>query len=95
MQNINPIKGNSAMLKTEGTLPLAQKRALFYLATLVVFLGSHAQAKADNLDRFKTFGTMGKEVQPLKKGQEAELFRYTGKGCLTHMYLRTSNRKGR
>lgn len=75
------------MLKTEEILSLAQRRALFYLVTLVVFLGSHAKTQADNLNHFKTFGTMGKEVQPLKKGQEAELFRYTGKGCLTHMWF--------
>ena len=35
----------------------------------------------------KTFGTAGKELQVLKGGAEAELFRYAGKGFLTHMWF--------
>ena len=40
-----------------------------------------------DLTQLKTFGTMGKEVKPLSVGQEAELFRYEGRGCLTHMWF--------
>ena len=42
-------------------------------------------AKADQT--LKTFGTMGKEVTPLRRNQEAELFFHKGKGCLTHMWF--------
>jgi hypothetical protein len=35
----------------------------------------------------KTFGTADKEERVLKAGVEAELFRYTGKGFLTHMWF--------
>jgi hypothetical protein len=44
---------------------------------------------ATNLDisALKTFGTMGKEVTPLSASKEAELFNYSGKGCLTHMWF--------
>ena len=36
--------------------------------------------------KVKTFGTVGKEQRVLQPGVEAELFRYSGKGCLTHMW---------
>lgn len=36
---------------------------------------------------FKTFGTVGKEVTPLRQDTEAELFRHEGKGSLTHMWF--------
>jgi len=35
----------------------------------------------------RTFGTAGKEQRVLQSGVEAELFRYTGKGFLTHMWF--------
>lgn len=35
----------------------------------------------------KTFGTMGKELQVLKKEQETELYKHEGRGCLTHMWF--------
>jgi hypothetical protein len=35
----------------------------------------------------KTFGTAGKEQQVLPPGQESELFKHSGKGCLTHMWF--------
>jgi len=44
-------------------------------------------AKDTNLSSLKTFGTMGKELQVLKKEQETELFKHEGKGCLTHMWF--------
>ena len=40
-----------------------------------------------DLSSLKTFGTMGKELQILKKEQESELFKHEGKGCLTHMWF--------
>jgi hypothetical protein len=39
------------------------------------------------ISTLKTFGTAGKELHPLEGGVEAELFSYTGKGCLTHMWF--------
>ena len=35
----------------------------------------------------KTFGTKGKEVTPLSRDKEAELFHHEGRGCLTHMWF--------
>jgi len=36
---------------------------------------------------YRTFGTTGKELLVLKKEKEAELFSYTGRGALTHMWF--------
>jgi hypothetical protein len=47
-----------------------------------VSLATHALAEME-----KTFGTAGKEERVLKAGVEAELFRYSGKGFLTHMWF--------
>ena len=44
-------------------------------------------AQYPDIGSLKTFGTMGKELQILKKEQETELFSYEGKGCLTHMWF--------
>jgi len=57
--------------------------------TLIATLACHGMAGAQGVDfaKLKTFGTMGKEVQPLKGDTEAELFRHEGKGCLTHMWF--------
>ncbi len=57
---------------------------VFLLATLPVFARPPV-VKADHT--FKTFGTMGKEVTPLSRDKEAELFRHEGNGCLTHMWF--------
>lgn len=40
-----------------------------------------------DINSLKTFGTMGKELQVLKKEKETELFKHEGKGCLTHMWF--------
>ncbi|MEA3479290.1 MAG: hypothetical protein U9R60_13970, partial [Bacteroidota bacterium] len=40
-----------------------------------------------DISSLKTFGTMGKELKILKKEKETELFKYEGKGCLTHMWF--------
>ena len=39
------------------------------------------------MSQYKTFGTMGKELRPLSRDKEAELFSHTGRGCLTHMWF--------
>ena len=57
-------------------------RVLLLLLVLKVPVG-YGQA----VSQLKTFGTMGKEEKVLGKGVEAELFRYQGKGCLTHMWF--------
>lgn len=38
-------------------------------------------------EEVKTFGVAGKEQQLLAPGREADLFRHSGKGCLTHMWF--------
>jgi len=48
---------------------------------------TQSQQPVIGLEGLKTFGTMGKEMQVLKKDQETELFSYEGKGCLTHMWF--------
>ncbi len=45
------------------------------------------QNSKDPISSLKTFGTMGKELRILKNDEEAELFKYNGKGCLTHMWF--------
>jgi hypothetical protein len=40
-----------------------------------------------DISSLNTFGTMGKELQILKKETETELFSHQGKGCLTHMWF--------
>ena len=57
------------------------------LLFLVTFAHSKTHAKDNPAKNLKTFGTMGKEVRPLSKSKEAELFSHTGKGCLTHMWF--------
>ena len=42
---------------------------------------------AVDFSQLKTFGTKGKEVAPLRRDREAELFYHAGKGCLTHMWF--------
>lgn len=57
--------------------------------SLALALSVAVVSHADDVDisKFKTFGTMGKQVAPLSTGQEAELFHYEGTGCLTHMWF--------
>lgn len=48
--------------------------------------GDNSRSDYD-LTSLQTFGTMGKELQVLKKEKEFELFDYEGRGCLTHMWF--------
>jgi hypothetical protein len=57
------------------------------LLTASLCITSAATAAEAPLATLKTFGTMGKEVRPLKGDTEADLFRHRGKGCLTHMWF--------
>ena len=59
------------------------------LMTLALGLLAPFAARADDaaLSQLVTFGTMGKEVKPLRRDKEADLFRHDGKGCLTHMWF--------
>jgi len=47
----------------------------------------NANGDENSLSELKTFDTMGKELQVLKKGEETELFNYDGKGCITRMWF--------
>ena len=65
---------------------------IFTIATLSITACSgpdstRERTKEDVTGTLKTFGTMGKELRVLKKNEEAELFTYQGKGCLTHMWF--------
>lgn len=53
-------------------------------ASWPAFAGTGPQTEVAAL---KTFGTMGKEKQVLRRGREAELFRREGAGVLTHMWF--------
>ena len=58
-----------------------------WLFLLMLAVPHRAMAQTPNVSKLKTFGTIGKEVRPLKGDSEAELFRHEGKGCLTHMWF--------
>lgn len=57
------------------------------LTTLVLFAAAAFTVAAAEIDNVKTFSTIGKEQHVLSGGVEAELFRYSGKGCITHMWF--------
>lgn len=50
-------------------------------------LAAATQSPAAPLSDLKTFGTAGKQLTLLTTGQESELFHYSGRGCLTHMWF--------
>ena len=62
-------------------------------AALAFTLALALPAAGPDLSKLKTFGTIGKQVTPLSVDAEAELFNYTGKGSLTHMWF-GGGRKG-
>ena len=63
----------------------------FFIFILLLAMGQNVSAQnmttSIDFSKLHTFGTMGKEVRPLKGDTEAELFRHSGKGCLTHMWF--------
>ena len=62
-------------------------RVLFQWIAPAVLAAALCMAQSAGITGVRTFGTAGKEQQVLKPGVEAELFRHTGKGCLTHMWF--------
>ncbi len=55
---------------------------------MILFLGCVSLSAMEvNVSKLKTFGTVGKQVSPLSTDKEADLFRYAGRGCLTHMWF--------
>ncbi len=66
--------------------PLKTISAISLTALLLLAAGS-AAARAADIDQLKNFGTMGKEGRLLPAGTETELFRYSGRGALTHMWF--------
>jgi hypothetical protein len=56
-------------------------------AALLAISATAMHAADVDVSKLKTFGTMGKEQRALTRGAETELFRYDGKGCLTHMWF--------
>ncbi len=57
------------------------------LAAGAFLLAFATHSPAQSLSDLKTFGTAGKQQTQLTTGQESELFHYSGKGCLTHMWF--------
>jgi hypothetical protein len=73
-----------------GTIALSHMKAILLSALALLVSGTllvAAPAANPDVSTLKTFGTMGKEVTPLSTNMEAELFQYSGKGCLTHMWF--------
>ncbi len=64
------------------------------LTTLVLFAAAAFTVAAAEIDNVKTFSTIGKEQHVLSGGVEAELFRYSGKGCITHMWFLADSAEG-
>jgi len=65
-------------------------RKLTSFFTFLIILSACISKKENgypDISSLKTFGTMGKELKILKKESESELFSYTGKGCITHMWF--------
>jgi len=62
-------------------------RVRFLGLALAALAAGSCLAQPSEIAGLRTFGTAGKERQVLKPGVEAELFRHTGKGCLTHMWF--------
>lgn len=60
----------------------------FWLAVAAIpLLAAIQRSPAAPLSELKTFGTEGKQLTLLTTNHEAELFHYTGRGCLTHMWF--------
>jgi len=66
---------------------MKNRRGLILFALYSLLLPFGLQAKDADFPTHKTFGTAGKQQSSLSADKEAELFRYTGKGCLTHMWF--------
>jgi hypothetical protein len=58
---------------------------LLFIAGVQLPPNLHAQDAL--VSKLQSFGTAGKQLNPLSADKEAELFSYTGKGCLTHMWF--------
>jgi len=66
------------------------KKNLILSLILIFISGGQSFGQNHNftdINSLRTFGTMGKEQQVLKKNSETELFSYKGKGTLTHMWF--------
>src|SRR5580704_16512752 len=61
--------------------------ALITLIALWAVAIAALSAQVVDVNTLKTFGTIGKERQFLPGGAETELFRYSGAGCITHMWF--------
>jgi hypothetical protein len=68
------------------------KKIVFIVIALTIMSCEHNSEERkisyfSEINALKTFGTMGKELKILTKEQESELFKYEGKGCITHMWF--------
>jgi Protein of unknown function (DUF2961) len=69
------------------TLRAMNRLALITLIALWAVAIAALSAQVVDVNTLKTFGTIGKERQFLPGGAETELFRYSGAGCITHMWF--------
>jgi hypothetical protein len=70
------------------THPMKPNLLVVMVALWLVGISAPAQVPVAAADTtYKTFGTVGKEVTPLRRDREAELFFHQGKGCLTHLWF--------
>jgi hypothetical protein len=64
------------------------KNILTIFAFIIITSSTNdAFSQTSNSNILKTFGTSGKAIYPLEGGKEAELYSYSGKGSLTHMWF--------
>lgn len=68
-------------------MPTLQALTVASVTVLWIVTTASFPVQAAEVDKVKTFGTIGKEQRLLRGGEEAELFRYAGKGCITHMWF--------
>ncbi len=68
-------------------VPTRKRHSRLAWTTFLAIACGVIPAQAIDVLDLTNFGTAGKEQQVLRAGVEAELFSYTGKGCLTHMWF--------
>ncbi len=63
------------------------QRLIALLSAVLCIVLAPCHAQAGDMSSYKTFGTVGKQLKLLTSKDETELFSYSGKGCLTHMWF--------
>jgi hypothetical protein len=66
---------------------ISAQTAAVVLLTLAALPLSRVYSQEALVSKLQTFGTAGKQLNPLSADKEAELFSHQGKGCLTQMWF--------